>query len=273
TFLSKPLPDGATLIAWDDVTSSRRTEAALRERAEALEAADRLKSEFVGHVDYQLRTPLTTISGYAELLQSGAVGELDDKQSEYMFAIQTASEDLARTIDDILDFAAIEADVIDLELGDVDLYFLLESALEYVAVKADDTRIGLKLVCPKDIGIIRADEKRIKQIVYNLLSNALRFTKPSGTIELGAANEDDSGIRIWVKDDGVGIPSDRQPQVFESFKSTRGGAGLGLALVERFVARHGGWIELESEEGEGTHVICHLPREANIEGAEPELGL
>ncbi len=242
TFLSKPLPDGATLIAWDDVTSSRRTEAALRERAEAMEAADRLKTEFVGHVSYQLRTPLTTISGYAELLQSGAVGELDDKQGEYVFAIQTASEDLASTIDDILDFAAIEADTIDLELGDVEIYFLLEGALDYVATKADDTRIDVVLNCPKDIGIIRADEKRIKQIVYNLLSNALRFTKPGGKIELGADIED-AGIRIWVKDDGVGIPSERQPQVFESFKSSRGGAGLGLALVERFVARHGGWVE------------------------------
>ncbi|HHL43755.1 MAG TPA: PAS domain-containing sensor histidine kinase [Hellea balneolensis] len=272
TYLSKPLPDGATLIAWDDVTSARATEAALVERAEALEAADRLKSEFVGHVSYQLRTPLTTISGYAELLQSGAVGELTDKQAEYVFAVQAASEDLARTIDDILDFAAIEADTIDLELGDVDVYFVLEGALEYVATKAEDTRITLELKCEKDIGVIRADEKRIKQVIYNLLSNAMRFTKPGGTIELGAIAEDD-GIRIWVKDDGVGIPSDRQPQVFESFKSSRGGAGLGLALVERFVDLHGGWTSLESDEGKGTLVVCHLPRYARTDAALPELDL
>lgn len=270
TFLSKPLPDGATLIAWDDVTSARTTEAALVERAEALEAADRLKSEFVGHVSYQLRTPLTTISGYAELLQSGAVGELNDKQAEYVFAVQAASEDLARTIDDILDFAAIEAETIDLELGDVDLYFVLEGALEYVATRAEDTRISLAFNCPKDIGIIRADEKRIKQIVYNLLSNAMRFTKPGGRIELGAAHED-HGIRIWVQDNGVGIPSERQPQVFESFKSSRGGAGLGLALVERFVDLHGGWTALESDEGKGTLVTCHLPRYARTDAAAPEL--
>ncbi|MCF6274667.1 MAG: ATP-binding protein [Robiginitomaculum sp.] len=271
TYLSRPLPDGATLVAWEDVTSSRRTEAALRERAEAMEAADRLKTEFVGHVSYQLRTPLTTISGYSELLQSGAAGELEDKQAEYVFAIQSAAEDLTRTISDILDFSAIEADTIDLELGDVEIFELLEDALAFVAGKAEDNNIELVFSCPEDIGMIRADEKRIVQIVYNLLSNGLRFTKPGGRVELGASSEAD-GITIWVKDNGVGIPSEKQPQVFESFQSSRGGAGLGLALVERFVARHGGWIELESEEGKGTHIICHLPREAVLEGAEPELG-
>lgn len=272
TYLSRPLPDGATLIAWHDVTRSRRTEAALIERAEAVEAADRLKSEFVGHVSYQLRTPLTTISGYADFLQSGAAGELTDKQSEYIFAVQSASEDLAQTIDDILDIAAIEADTIDLDLGDVEVFDLLDGALEYVATKAEDTKITLQLNCPQDIGVIRADEQRIKQIVYNLLSNAMRFTKSGGKIELGAA-DDDSSVRIWVKDNGVGIPSDRQPQVFESFKSSRGGAGLGLALVERFVDRHGGWVELESEEGKGTFVTCHLPRMSSTEAAHPELDL
>ena len=270
TYLSKPLPDGATLIAWDDVTSSRSTEAALRERAEAMETASRLKSEFVGHVSYQLRTPLTTISGYGELLQSGAAGELSDKQSEYVFAVQSAAEDLTRTIDDILDFSAIEADTIDLELGDVEVYELLEDALVFVGGKAEENNIELVLTCPKNIGIIRADEKRVEQIVYNLLSNALRFTKPGGRVELGATAEEAS-IIIWVKDNGVGIPSEKQPQVFESFQSSRGGAGLGLALVERFVARHGGWVELESEEGKGTHIICHLPRQAVLDGAEPEL--
>lgn len=270
TWLSRPLPDGATLIAWDDVTSSRQAEAALIERAEALEAADRLKSEFVGHVSYQLRTPLTTISGYADFLQNNLAGELSDKQSEYVFAIQTASEDLKKTIDDILDIAAIEANVLDLELGDVDVYELLDQALDYVATKAEDTKKNIKLDCPEAVGIIRADEKRLKQVVYNLLSNALRFTKPGGNIILGGRAAQGGGVTIWVKDDGVGIPSDRQPQVFESFKSSRGGAGLGLALVQRFVEQHGGWVELESEEGQGTHVTFYMPRQANTKEAHPE---
>ena len=151
TWLSKPLPDGATLIAWNDVTSARRAEAALIERAEALEEADRMKSEFVGHVSYQLRTPLTTISGYADFLQNGGAGEMNDKQSEYVFAIQSASEDLAKIIDDILDIAAIEANVLDLDLGDVDIYDLLNHALDYVATKADDTKITMELSCPEAV--------------------------------------------------------------------------------------------------------------------------
>ena len=271
TWLSKPLPDGATLVAWDDVTSARKTEAALIERAEALEEADRMKSEFVGHVSYQLRTPLTTISGYADFLQNSGAGEMNDKQSEYVFAIQSASEELAKIIDDILDIAAIEANVLDLDLGDVDIYEVLSHALDYVATKADDTRISMKLDCAPDIGVIRADGTRIKQIVYNLLSNALRFTKPGGLILLGGERAPGGGVQIWVKDDGVGIPSERQSQVFESFQSSRGGAGLGLALVQRFVERHGGWVELESAEGQGTHVTCYLPKEAAADAGHPEL--
>ncbi len=270
-WLSRPLPDGATLVVWNDVTASRQTERALRERAEALEDADRMKSEFVGHVSYQLRTPLTTISGYSDFLQNGGAGELNDKQSEYVFAVQSASEDLAKAIDDILDIAAIEADKLDLELGDVDVFDLLNNALDYVAVKADDTRITLDVVCPEDIGKIRGDETRMKQVVYNLLTNALRFTKPGGFIELGAERSPGGGVRIWVRDTGVGIPLEKQSQVFESFESSRGGVGLGLTLVQRIIERHGGWVELDSVEGQGTHVSCYLPQEAATDAAHPEL--
>lgn len=271
-YLSRPLPDGATLIAWDDVTTARKAEAALIERAEALEAADRLKSEFVGHVSYQLRTPLTTISGYADLLTSGVAGELSEKQRDYLDSMQSASQDLKKTIDDILDIAAIEADVMDLDLGDVDVHGLLSGAMEFVNTKAEYTKITLLLNCDEDIGVIRADETRLKQIVHNLLSNALRYTDESGNIELGAQRVD-TGVRIYVKDDGAGIASEVQPTVFESFSSNKGGAGLGLALVQRFVERHGGWVDLESEEGRGTHVTVYLPGTASTVSAHPELAL
>ncbi|MGB3455201.1 MAG: ATP-binding protein [Litorimonas sp.] len=271
SYLSRPLPDGATLIAWDDVTASRRTQRALTERAEALEEADRMKSEFVGHVSYQLRTPLTTIAGYSDFLQNGGAGEMNDKQSEYVFAIQSASEDLAKAIDDILDIAAINADKLDLEYGDAEIYSLLDHALDYVATKAEDTRVTLELNCNPGIGTVRADETRLKQVVYNLLTNALRFTKPGGLIELGAERSAAGGVRIWVNDTGVGIPIDRQASVFESFESSRGGVGLGLTLVQRIIDQHGGWVELHSEEGEGTRVSCYLPRVADPAGAAPEL--
>ena len=271
-WFSRPLPDGATLVVFDDRTQARRAEVALKERNAALEDANRIKSEFVGHVSYQLRTPLTTIAGYADLLQAGAVGDLNDKQSEYLFAVQSAADDLKKSINDILDIAAIEANVLDLDLGDVDVFTLLDNTLDYVATRAEETRIQVHLDCPRDVGVIRADEARLKQVVYNLLLNALRFTKPGGHIELGASRED-GGFRIWVKDTGVGIPTDRQARVFESFQSSRGGTGLGLALVYKFVQRHGGWVELDSEEGRGTEVVCYLPSDANRDSAHPELDL
>ena len=162
--------------------------------------------------------------------------------------------------------------MLDLDLGDVELFKLLDTTLDYVATRAEDTRIQLHRDVPKDIGVIRADGTRLKQVVYNLLLNALRFTKPGGHITLGARRAE-GGVRIWVEDTGVGIPSEAQPTVFESFKSSRGGTGLGLALVEKFIDRHGGWVELDSEEGRGTHVTCYLPTEARSESAHPELDL
>ena len=272
TWFSRPLPDGATLVAFNDRTKAKQAEDALVQRNAALEQANRIKSEFVGHVSYQLRTPLTTIAGYADLLQAGTVGELSDKQSEYLFAVQSAAGDLKKSIDDILDIAAIDANVLDLELGDVDVFGLLDNTLDYVATRAEETRIQVHLDCARDIGVIRADEARLKQVVYNLLLNALRFTKPDGHIELGAARAD-GGLKIWVKDTGVGIPTERQARVFESFQSSRGGTGLGLALVNKFIARHGGWVELDSEEGVGTVVTCYLPTDANRDSAHPELDL
>lgn len=269
-FLSRPLPDGATLIAWEDVTASRQTEALLIQRAEVMEAADRIKSEFVGHVSYQLRTPLTTIMGYGQMLGSEAVGELNDQQEEYLFAVQSAAEELNKTIDDILDIAAIDADVLDLDLGDVDIAELCHGAVAFVATKAEHTKINVTVDCPEDIGKIRADEKRLKQILHNLLLNALRFNEAGGQVEL-SAQRTPAGVRLSVKDDGIGIPQADQPRVFESFRSNHGGTGLGLALVQRFVERHGGFVDLESEEGRGTSVTVYLPENASTAAAHPEL--
>ena len=262
TWFSRPLPDGATLVAFEDRTQAMEAETALRQQAEMLEEANRIKSDFVGHISYQLRTPLTTISGFAELLQTEVKGELNDEQSGSVFAIQSAARELTKTIDDILDIAAIEADVLKLDLGEVDVYELLDNTLDYVATRAERTQIHTRLSCSRDIGAIRADGSRLRQVVYNLLLNALRYTKPGGHIEVGAERMAE-GVRLWVRDDGEGISPDVQPQIFDSFQSSRGGgAGLGLALVKKFVKRHGGWVELDSEPGRGTHVNCYLPDDA-----------
>jgi signal transduction histidine kinase len=272
TWLTRPLPDGATVIAWDDITDSRRIESALRDRAEALEASERIKTEFVEHVSYQLRTPLTTIHGYADLLAGGFAGDLSERQKEHMGAIQTASGQLGKLIDDILDIAAIDAGQLELELGDVNLHALAEESSELIASRAEHSGIKLTLNADQDASLVRADAKRLKQVFYNLLTNAMDHVNPGGAVEVGAdvTGED---VSIWVADDGVGIAPDRQAKIFERFeRGDGGGAGLGLALVNDIIRLHGGWVELESEPGEGTRVTCHLPRITSSESA-PELDL
>ncbi|MEQ8404951.1 MAG: PAS-domain containing protein [Oceanicaulis sp.] len=273
TFLTRPLPDGATLIAWDDITDSRRIEAALRDRAEALEASERIKTEFVEHVSYQLRTPLTTIHGYADLLAGGFAGELSERQAEHMGAIQSASGQLGKLIDDILDIAAIDAGQLELELGDVALKQLCEESAALIVTRADHAGVKLAVSAGEDMPLARADSKRLKQVLYNLLTNALDHIEAGGAVEIGADADGEEAV-LWVADDGAGIAPDRQATIFERFeRGDGGGAGLGLALVNDIVRLHGGWVALESAPGEGTRVTCHLPLKAASEHAAPELNL
>ncbi len=273
TFLTRPLPDGATLIAWDDITDSRRIEAALRDRAEALEASERIKSEFVEHVSYQLRTPLTTIHGYADLITGGFAGELNERQAEHMGAIQAASGQLGKLIDDILDIAAIDAGQLELELGDVRLPEVVEAATQLIANRAEHGGVRLTMNTEGAADLIRADGTRLKQVLYNLLTNALDHVGSGGVIEVGAEVEDGEA-RLWVTDDGEGIAPERQAKIFERFeRGEGGGAGLGLALVNDIVRLHGGWVALESAPGDGTRVTAHLPVSASGEAAAPELTL
>ena len=273
TYLTRPLPDGATLIAWDDITDSRRIEEALLDRAEALEASERIKSEFVEHVSYQLRTPLTTIHGYADLLAGGFAGELNERQGEHMGAIQAASGQLGKLIDDILDIAAIDAGQLELELGDVRLGEVATAAADLIAARADHGGVKLNMATEGAEDLIRADGTRLKQVIYNLLTNALDHVSRGGVIEIGADVEDGEA-RLWVADDGEGIAPDRQAKIFERFeRGEGGGAGLGLALVNDIIRLHGGWVALESAPGEGARVTCHLPASAAGDHAAPELEL
>ncbi|MEN0653069.1 MULTISPECIES: sensor histidine kinase [Hyphobacterium] len=274
TYLSRPLPDGATLIAWDDVTDSRRIEEALRDRAEALEASDRIKSEFVEHVSYQLRTPLTTISGYTDMIMQGFAGELSERQQGPMTAIKEASEELAKLIDNVLDVAAIDAGQLELELGDADLGAIAEESAAFFAAKAEHAGVRISLDDRTgEASLIRADARRLKQVVLNLLSNAIRHTPKGGTVTIALEHRDGSAT-IAVKDEGEGIDPERLARVFERFeRGVRGGAGLGLALVKEIVELHGGWVDLESEPERGTTVVVHLPEEAAEAHAAPELDL
>ena len=179
-----PLPDGASLVTFADVTDRFRIETALRDRNDALEAADRLKSDFIKHVSYELRTPLNSILGFAEHLASGVPGGLNSRQDEYVGAIVEGSHTLRDLINDILDLALIESGALRLELERIDLYALLSDVAEHARDWAAKSGLTLELDCDPHAGLFQADPRRIRQIVFNLLSNAYKYTPPGGVIRL-----------------------------------------------------------------------------------------
>jgi signal transduction histidine kinase len=267
-FLTRPLPDGATLVAFQDITADRRVEDALRERAEAFEQADKLKGQFVENVSYQLRNPLQAIYGNAEMLAHKVFGPLNDRQVEQVGAILEASGNLSKLIDNILDVAMVEAGNVALDLGPVDIYETITESVQMAASKARDTEVPIRVKCDPKIGEIEADQKRITQVIVNLLSNALRHTERGDTITVSAERLD-GVVRLTVQDTGKGMPFDAQARAFDSFESgDRRGAGLGLALVRSFVEMHGGWVALASEPGRGVTVTCHLPASAPSAGSQ-----
>ncbi len=263
-YAAMPLPDGATLLTFMDVTDSVRAERALRERNEALEQADKLKSEFVSHMSYQLRTPLNTILGFSTMLQEGInSAALDDKQQEYVGNVLQASNHLLRLIDDILDLATIEAGRMVLDLENIDLAKALNEAVPLAQEWAQEQNVRIVTDIGDGLGRVDADGRRIKQVVLNLASNAIAFSPRDSEVTIGAKRLG-TDIRIWVEDNGAGIAPRAQATAFNRFESKgrgdgRRGAGLGLSLVKSFVELHGGWVELESSTGKGTRVTCHLP--------------
>ena len=258
------LPDGATLVTFADVTDRFRIESALRDRNEALVDADRLKSDFIQHASFLFRDPLNAVHGFADLLASGHAGELTQKQTSYVHDILAASNKLAEVTSDILDLAMIDSGAMRLELSRVDIYELLTRVAEPLRKHAEGLDIAFALACPPGAGIVMVDQKRIRQLVFNLLSNAFKHTPRHGAITLGASING-AEVQIYVTDTGPGIAPEVKANVFDRFSAKgsagqRAGAGLGLALVNRFVELHDGWVEIESCAANGTTVRCHLPR-------------
>ncbi|MEM1409489.1 MAG: ATP-binding protein [Pseudomonadota bacterium] len=265
-FATSPLPDGATLVSFIDVTDAQERQKELEVRNQILEEADRIKTRFTNHISYQLRDPLNVIKGFAEVLENEFAGPLTDRQKYYTAAIVASSLKLLDLVDDIIDLAAVDAGQLDLDMGRIDVRELMDNAKTYAALKAEDSQIKLTIDCDASVGEIRGDERRLKQVVFNLLSNAFQFTDEGGTVTLGAERDGDI-IKIWVSDTGRGVTPADQAKVFERYEAAGpgAGAGVGLALVNSFVKLHGGFVRLSSREAEGTTVTCHLPAEGPAE--------
>ena len=269
-FQSRPLPDGATLVAFADITDTRRLEKAVAERSAALDEAQRLKRDFVANVSYELRTPLTTIIGYSEMLDRAGDG-MTERSRGHVASVRAAASQLARSIDDVLDMAQIDAGEMALDLGDVRIADLLSEAAGRWARDAQAAEVKVELVCDEDIGVIRADARRLAQSLDHLIENALLQTPPHGVVTLSARRAL-SEIQIQVSDTGRGIPFHVQAHIFDRFVGRdRGGPGLGLALVKSLTELHGGWVALESEPNHGATFTCHLPETAQGGEDRPEL--
>ena len=267
-FNSVSLPDGKVLNSFLDVTDSVRVELALRERNAALIAADQLKLDFLANVSYQLRTPLNAMIGFAEILIKQYFGPLNDKQMEYARGTLEAGEKLVMLVDAILDLSTIEAGYMRLHTAPLNVCAILEDILALAEDWAEKQKVTLIIDCEQSVGTIEADERRLKQVLLNLISNGLKFTPHGGTITLSAHRLQSEGreeVALAVADTGSGIPEADQSRIFEPFeqagqrKFASSATGVGLALVKSFVTLHGGRIELKSKQGEGTVVTCYLP--------------
>jgi signal transduction histidine kinase/PAS domain-containing protein len=253
-----PLPDGDVLVTYLDVTDTARVERALRERNEALETAGRLKSEFIANVSHELRTPLNAVIGFADVLAKQYFGDLNPRQLDYSRCILQSAQRLMKLIDDVLDLTAIEAGFLILEMGPVDVFDMLRRVLTLTRERARNRGLQLDLHCPPDIGAIAADEKRLKQALFNLISSAIKFTPPGGTIRIETERREDA-LLLSVADTGIGI-SPPGPATRNSPSTKRqSAAGYGLSLVKSLIELHGGSLTIDSALGQGTTITCRLP--------------
>ena len=244
-----------------------RMNAELRRLYSELEAASRHKSEFLANMSHELRTPLNAVIGFSQVLQQRLFGEINAKQEEYLADILSSGNHLLSLINDVLDLSKVEAGQVELDVRELSLRDALERGVVMVREKAATGDVRLSLEVADDIDVVRGDERRLRQVVFNLLANAVKFTPPGGNVVV-AAERVDHNVCVSVTDTGAGIAPEDQERIFEEFQQTdagagqREGTGLGLAVSKRLIELHGGRIWVESELGRGSRFSFTLPAEA-----------
>ena len=259
------LPNGQVMMTFVDITDSVNVERALKEKNDALQRADQLKNNFLQHVSYELRSPLTNIIGFAELLGLPGSDPLTPKQREYVGHIGTSSSILLTVVNDILDLATVDAGVMQLEITDMNVAKTMAGAAELVAERLEENKVALAVESEQGPRTMKGDETRIRQMLANLLANAANFAPAMSTVRL-TSRAVEGGTEFSVHDDGPGMPQDMLDQVFGRFEARRNGgrrrgAGLGLAIVKSFVELHGGTVRIDTRAGQGTTVTCFFPTE------------
>lgn len=272
-FAGVPLPDGNGLLIVLDITDSQKAEKALRERNAALIEADSVKTRFLANMSYELRTPLTSIGGYAELLASGVGGTLDEAGKAYLAAIIESSARLGEHIESLLDLSQSEAGMLPLAQEEIDLVSFVRAVAEERRRRLETAGITLDLQCKPMVGTILGDKRRLGRALGHLLDNAIAATPRSGRILVQVSRErkgEESRAQIVVSDNGQGMDSATLARALDGIGIGRGGSGkstmgflhkqgIGLPLARQLIEAHGGSLELMSEPGEGTAAIIELP--------------
>ena len=229
-----------------------------------LETASKHKSEFLASMSHELRTPLNAIIGFSQVLRERMFGQLNTKQEEYLDDILASAYHLLSLINDVLDLSKVEAGQIELEIAPFSLRDALESGVVMVRERASDDGVSVELSADPEVDPVEGDERRIRQVVFNLLANAVKFTPSGGSVDVCAARVNGE-VRVSVSDTGPGVAPEDCERIFEEFQQTgaglalREGTGLGLALSKRLVELHGGRIWVDSEVGTGSTFVFTLP--------------
>lgn len=240
--------------------------AELDEKSRQLQTVSRHKSEFLATMSHELRTPLHAIIGFSEILHEQMFGTLNEQQLDYLDDVLEASRHLLFLINDILDIAKVEAGRIELELADVSVPETLRSGLTMHKPRADQAGVALGLIVDPEEIVVQADDRKLRQVVFNLVSNAVKFTPPGGRVDV-SAQLTDGGVEVAVADTGSGIALDDQELIFVEFQQARiadgterpEGTGLGLPLARKLIELHGGRLWVESVPGEGSTFRFTLP--------------
>ncbi|MCP1337340.1 ATP-binding protein [Futiania mangrovi] len=250
-----------------DITEQKRAQHALRVAKETAELANRTKSEFLANMSHELRTPMNSIIGFSEIMKDRILGPLgNDKYAEYIENIYNSGRHLLDLINDILDLSKIEAGRFELQEEDVDTHALLRSCHTLLSERAKRAGLHLRVLAEEGVPDIHADGRRLKQVLLNLLTNAIKFTNPGGSVTLEAGVDPTRGLEIKVIDTGIGMKPEDLPRALEKFSQIdsalnrqHDGTGLGLPIAKSLMELHGGGLELQSKYGHGTTVTIWIP--------------